>query len=96
MKYIVFVGDKSDGQGEREFIVIFDRSIDHDIQFESLHMLRNNSGTNWERCWVDPQPVSAGFVSPELQCYGRSETLNVDSRPKIDTELLKRKLRAVS
>lgn len=96
MKYIVFVGDKNDGQGEREFIVLFDRSIDHDLQFESLHSLRDNDGPRWERHWVDPQPVSAGFVSPELQCYGRSETLNVDSRPKIDTELLKRKLRAVS
>jgi len=64
MKYIVFVGDKNDGQGEREFIVLFDRSIDHDLQFESLHSLRDNDGPQWERCWVDPQPVSAGFVSP--------------------------------
>lgn len=96
MKYIVFVGDKSDGQGEREFIVLFDRSIDHDLQFESLHSLRNNSGPRWERCWIDPQPVSAGFVSPELQCYGRSETLNVISRPREDTELLKQQLRTAS
>lgn len=94
MKYIVFSGDKSDGNGEQEFIIVFDRSIDHDIMFEGILMLRNNSGPHWERCWVDPAPISAGFVSPELQCYGRSETLHLDSRQTIDTELLKLKLRS--
>ena len=33
--------------------------------------------------------ISAGFVSRRLECFGRSVSLNLDSKPIEDTELLK-------
>lgn len=32
--------------------------------------------------------ISAGFVSRKLECFGRSESLNLDSKPEEDTKLL--------
>lgn len=37
-----------------------------------------------------PEPVGAGFVDMKsMTCYGRSETLNLNSRPELDTKLLR-------
>lgn len=39
--------------------------------------------------------VSAGFVSPDLKCYGESVSLKLKSRSEEDTKLLHRMLRIV-
>jgi len=38
------------------------------------------------------QILSAGFVSPELECYGKSISLGVSSRGEIDTKLIDKEL----
>ena len=46
--------------------------------------MRSESWRNWKReSW---RPISAGFTNGET-CYGRSESLNLDSRPE-DTAYL--------
>lgn len=81
MKYVVV---KSDECGEQLFI--FPKSINHDDFAEPLSYIKHRAGhgANWER--VFRQPVSAGFTDG-VKCYGRSETLDLDSRPQ-DTALL--------
>lgn len=36
----------------------------------------------------DAEVVGAGFVNPEGDCFGRSDSLGIKSRGKTDTELL--------
>lgn len=79
MKYIVTHSEEG-----KEEIFIFQKSINHDCMMESIEGIRNHSWGNWER--VFRQPISAGFTDGKT-CYGRSESLNLDSRPQ-DTELL--------
>lgn len=87
MKYIVFA-DEDTGN---EFIVTFPKMFDHDRFAEVVDMVRVGDSRNWERlAFVDNyMPVAAGFVYPSGECYGRSETLNLDSRGAQDTALLK-------
>lgn len=80
MKYVVV---KSDEQGEQLFT--FPKTIDHDKFAEVLNYIRHGD-RDWIRIYREP--ISAGFVS-DGKCYGRSETLNLDSR-KEDTALLAR------
>ena len=78
MKYVVV---ESDEAGEQLFI--FPKGIDHD-EFASVLSYIKHGGQNWTRpCRL---PVSAGFTDG-ARCYGRSETLGLESR-KTDTELL--------
>lgn len=72
MKYIVLKGDD-----DTLYQVVFDKSINHD--FMSL-----------AACQMSEEflrPVSAGFTDG-LTCYGRSETLNKNSNPEVDTKIL--------
>lgn len=81
MKYIVTRNLEND----KEEIFIFPKSVNHDCMAEVLEMIKNQSWGNWER---EPRfPISAGFTDGKT-CYGRSESLNLDSRPQ-DTELLR-------
>jgi hypothetical protein len=80
MKYICVENEK----GEHE-IIMFPKTINHDVMAESVSRMKNQTHGNWEREWRTP--ISAGFVRGDLQCYGRSETLDLDSRPE-DTEIL--------
>jgi hypothetical protein len=84
MKYIV---TRLDG---KELMFVFPRTINHDRFYESLAALRVGSDHNWRRhvlgCPSDL--ISAGFVS-NGKCYGRSETLQCDSRGDVDTALLR-------
>lgn len=79
MKYVV-VKDKS----ENEKIFIFSKQIDHDSFAEVLSYIKTG-GRNWSREYMEP--VSAGFTDG-VTCYGRSETLSLDSREN-DSEMLK-------
>ena len=82
-KYIIAENQESD-EGETR-IFIFEKGISHDKFGLTLEMgIRNESWRNWRReSW---RPISAGFTNGET-CYGRSESLNLDSRPE-DTAYL--------
>lgn len=80
MKYIV---TRNLGNGKEE-IFIFPKSVNHDCMAEVLTHIKNQSWDRWDR---EPRfPVSAGFTDGNT-CYGRSESLDLDSRPQ-DKELL--------
>jgi len=81
MKYIVT--KQSDGTEE---IFLFPRKIDHDCMAEMLEHIRNQMHGDWKR--VFREPVAAGFVE-DGECFGKSETLNLKSRPE-DSKLLER------
>lgn len=81
MKYIVTRTEEG-----REDIFVFPSEIHHDAMAEMIGRIKNQTHGNWKR--IQRTPVSAGFVGPNFTCYGRSETLNLDSRPQ-DTELMR-------
>jgi hypothetical protein len=85
MKYICTI--TSD---DNEEIFVFPYSINHDSMMEVIHRIKYQLGSNWTR--IQRNPVSAGFVSEVNECYGKSETLMLDSRLTIDTLLLKKQL----
>lgn len=84
MKYIVT--KKEDGTEE---IFMFSRNVPHDCMAETLYDVRNQMRGNWQ--YICREPVSAGFVSEKMECYGESETLKLKSR-KQDTQLLRKQL----
>lgn len=79
MKYVVVKAEGGDEQ-----IFIFPKQIDHDAFAEVLSHIKTG-GRNWRREYREP--VSAGFTDG-TECYGRSETLGLNSR-SVDTKLLK-------
>lgn len=79
MKYVVVKrGDNP------EEIFIFPTNIDHNEFAEVLSYIKTG-GRNWKREYA--QPISAGFTDG-LTCFGRSETLNLESRVLEDMALL--------
>ena len=80
-KYVVV---SSDEQGEQLFT--FPKDINHDDFAEVLNYIKIGEGRNWKR--VYRKPISAGFTDG-ARCYGKSETLELGSRPNQDTALLK-------
>lgn len=80
MKYVVV--QRGDNPEE---IFIFPKTIDHDAFAEVLSYIKVG-GRDWKR--ERAKPISAGFTDGE-ECFGRSETLNLDSRPKLDSFLLR-------
>lgn len=88
MKYLVAVVDG------KESIFVFPRDINHNRMAEALAGIRFDTiGGGWNRKYRDGDVISAGFVDLGI-CHGRSETLKLNSRGPIDTELL-RAFRAV-
>lgn len=86
MKYIRT--QREDGMTE---LFVFPRTINHDHMEEVLQRLRvqGNHPLDWRR---EPREiVSAGFIDQNNTCYGRSETLDLESKPE-DTEILARQL----
>lgn len=81
MKYIVTL-DESD----IEEIFIFPKSVNHDVFANSVCRMKNQSHGNWQRITRDP--IAAGFTDGTI-CWGRSETLNMDSRPDEDARLIR-------
>lgn len=80
MKYVV-MKDKSG----RESIFIFSKEIHHDCAAEVFGRIKDQSTGRWNR--VFREPVSAGFTDGKV-CHGRSETLNLDSRGRVDEMLI--------
>jgi hypothetical protein len=82
MKYVVVQ------LGEKESIFVFPREIDHDRMYEALEAIRFGNERNWERkIRMNGEAIAAGFIDNGV-CYGRSETLSLDSRGAADTALL--------
>lgn len=84
MKFITM----QDENGKLELFT-FPKSIHHDAMAEVLGRIKNQTHGNWHR--VFREPVSAGFVSADGACYGKSETLGLSSRPE-DSALLAKQL----
>jgi hypothetical protein len=84
MKYIVVVLEG------KEKIFIFPKDVDHDRMYEAMEAIRFDTGfRDWSRkIRTEGEAVSAGFIT-DGRCHGRSETLGLDSRPEVDTALLR-------
>jgi hypothetical protein len=65
-------------------IFTFPKSVDHDAMAEMLGAIKNQTHGDWHR--VRREPVSAGFISIDGTCYGKSETLGLAADPG-DTEI---------
>ena len=80
MKYICTISD----YGEEVFT--FPSSVNHDAMAEVLDRIKNHTHGDWKR--VMRTPISAGFVDSKGHCFGKSETLGLESRKTEDTKLL--------
>ena len=80
MKYVVT--KTKDGP---EQIFIFEKDIDHDRFYEVLSYIKEGHDRDWNREFR--KLISAGFTDGKT-CWGKSESLNKNSRPKEDTILL--------
>ncbi|MEG3033948.1 MAG: hypothetical protein RR877_00475 [Aurantimicrobium sp.] len=80
MKYVVTKTKEGPEQ-----IFIFDKGLDHDSFYNVLSYIKVGDNRNWERQFREL--ISAGFTDGKT-CWGKSETLNKESRPKVDTALL--------
>lgn len=89
MKYICI--QHEDGYYE---IFVFPRTVDHDVMMDNVSRMRDHNHGQWSR--VDRTPASAGFVRLNGECYGRSETLNLESDPERDTALLEAQMAVTS
>lgn len=84
MKYILFYKTKSPiGKSQPPIIseplmVVFSKHVDHDKMAEAVERLTEGNHNSWYRPMY--RPMSAGFTDGS-KCYGRSETLNLDSNP---------------
>jgi hypothetical protein len=80
MKYIVTLNEN-----DVEEIFIFPKSVNHDVFAQGVSRLKNQSHGNWIR--IDRDVIAAGFTDGTI-CWGRSETLNLDSRGRLDEMLI--------
>jgi hypothetical protein len=81
MKYVVT--EREDGKEE---LFMFPKHINHDDFAEVLsHIKVHTSFRDWERQYR--KPIAAGFTDGKY-CTGRSETLNLDSRGRLDEMLI--------
>jgi hypothetical protein len=81
-KYIVM----KDEHG-KELLFTFPEMIAHNWMFEAVQNVREGVPQNWARPYRGSDCVAAGFMTKDGVCYGRSESLNIPSRPEIDTKL---------
>ena len=79
MKYVVVNSDECGDQ-----LFVFPKNINHDSFSDILSTIEETVLGKLDNFYR--QPVSAGFTDG-LRCHGRSETLNLVSRPQ-DTDLL--------
>lgn len=83
MKYICLLDPKTN----KETIVLFERHINHvDMSDVASRVRLYDENSQWYR---GMNPISAGFVGRDLHCYGKSESLQLNSRPEQDTKLLR-------
>jgi len=71
-------------------IILFPKAIAHKEIVEAVRFMKVENGRGqWSRAYVDLDIVSAGFVDYAGNCHGESISLDVQSRPVEDTELLR-------
>jgi len=87
MKYICVINENDVFE-----IITFPRHIDHDVMAESVSALKNQTRGSWQR--ELRTPVSAGFITSDNVCHGKSITLGLEAREE-DTALLERQLALV-
>ena len=80
MKYVVTKTKEGPEQ-----IFIFEKGIEHNRFYEVLNYIKEGHDPAWRREFREL--ISAGFTDGKI-CWGRSEVLNKNSRPKEDTILL--------
>lgn len=88
MKFVCF---KNPENGSEE-IIIFPKTINHDCFAEVQGHIKNQTHGKWHR--VRRVPVSAGFVTftkNGATCFGKSETLGLETREQ-DTDILLQQL----
>jgi len=83
MKYIVIV------LADEEHIFVFPECVDHARMREACERIRFGDEKNFNKRYRDGVVVSAGFIRNGI-CWGRSETLNLSCRPRVDQELLEK------
>lgn len=86
MKYIVLHDE--DSKNETKIMIIFPRLIDHDRMFEVSQDACYDS-FDYEPDFNPIYCQSAGFLSKEKKCHGRSETLGKESKPIMDNVLFR-------
>lgn len=81
LKYVVVV------RAGKEEIYLFPRYINHNDFADILSYVKTypEGSNDWGREFA--KPIAAGFTDG-TNCWGRSETLNLDSRPELDGDLL--------
>lgn len=80
-KYIVI------SDGDKELLFTFPEAVWHKTMFECVQMLRNGADSrDWNRPYALFKCVGAGFIENDY-CVGKSESLGIASRPKLDTAL---------
>ena len=83
MKYIV----TKDEDGHLE-LFMFPKNLNHDefaASVNSIKTFRNGNHRDWVR--MRREPIAAGFTDGK-HCTGRSESLNLDSRGRLDEMLI--------
>lgn len=76
--------------GSKTKYIVVDSGMSDDMHIFPSHLNHNNVADK-----IGGRVISAGFLSidpdkngdVEISCYGKSISLNVDSRPEIDTYL---------
>lgn len=92
MKYIVLTLEK-DGL-KRELPILFPSCLSHKEVADALKAMRVEHGNGWKRPLADAEAVSAGFLNSaqlmalDSTCFGRSESLGVESRGDQDSALI--------
>lgn len=87
MKYVVGVNSKGS-----EKIFLFPESVMH---ISIGHVLQRGFKEHplMGAPWISFDIISAGFVNlDKLACYGKSESLKLESRPERDSQLLRTQL----
>lgn len=86
MKYISASVTHPDSEKEVEYIFIFPNFINHNRFAENMRRMRDSSSYGRDQ-YMNFRIVGAGFTDGK-QCWGRSETLNCDSRGVEDAKLI--------
>ncbi len=86
MKYVSASVSHPDREKEAEYIFTFPEFINHNRFVETMRRMRDSSSYGREQL-MDFRIVGAGFTDGK-QCWGRSETLNCESRGVIDAKLI--------
>lgn len=91
MKYIIF--DAAWGDYKKTLYVMHHEHLAHSQVFESIQNFLQNGKSEYADIKCIVTPVSAGFVNQTragLECFGRSESMNLESRGFTDTVILTR------